>query len=321
VTRPLRRTGDLLAAAGLTGLAAAAALLLPADGPLSTARFALVLPLLTFVPGYAALAVLFPERKEADERAHPFAGIDGPTRAVLSVAVSVGLVPVVVFGVNYLAGLRLRPILAAVVGVTLALTLLALVRRLRIDPADRAGVAPLSRATELYERYVQGEGGRYGHPGAFVPTTGAQRGFNLLLVVALLAVAASVGVAVVTPPGDTEAFTEVYLVGENDEGNLTIDAFPETLDTGGTPVHLGLRNHEGEPVTYTTVVTLDGEELQRFRTTLDPGERRHVERTLSPDRTGEDLPLRFYVYVGEAPSDPTRGSADGVAEATVDVGG
>jgi uncharacterized membrane protein len=152
-----------------------------------------------------------------------------------------------------------------------------------------------------WSHYVVGDAdGRTSAP--LVPKTSAHRLLNVLLVVSLLTLAASVGYAALTPPGDDTGFTEAYLVTQTDGGEYTAEELPQQFTAGESKrLFVALGNHEHEQVTYTVVVTLDGTELSRFGTTVAAGETAYVERQITPRQTGESLPLQFLVYRGDAP--------------------
>lgn len=307
VKRWFHRTGDLSLAALWTGVATLA--VVAGLGSVTEAlahpfRVALVLPIVVFIPGYALVATLFPGRP--DPEANPGSAVElaGLERFVLSFVVSLALVPLVAFVMNYTFGLTMLPILLSVAAVTLALLLAAYVRRVTTPLDARWGLTPLAW-TRRTARYFAVDSSRFGRAGAFVPATGTQRLFNVVLVVALLTFFAGAGFAVVSPPASDEQFTELSALGETEEGNLSTRAVPDTFQQGeSTPLWVGIGNHEEERTSYTGVITIDGEEVDRFSTTVDAGETVRVERSIAPTETGEDRTLRILLYKGDAPADP-----------------
>lgn len=313
--------GDLLAVAAWTVTTAVTVLEVGVDQ--SLIRTLLVVPLVLFFPGYALLEALFPERSDetAAHQSHPdatdetvtagerFSGIDGFERLALAVVVSLGLVPLVAFVVNYTPyGLGLRSIMVAVTGVTVALCTVGFVRRLRLSP-ERRRPSFLRVPAALWSRYVLGDvDGRTQR--SLVPRAKTHRAFNVLLVVSLLTLLGSVGYAAVTPPGDDTGFTEAYLVTQTDAGGYSSENLPRNFTAGESQrLFVALGNHEHERVTYIVVVALDGRELSRFDTTIDAGETRYVERQITPRRTGDSVPLQFFVYEGDAPETASSESA------------
>lgn len=324
MTRWYRSTGDLLVIALWTALASAGVLVLGIEQQLL--RILLVIPLVLFIPGYAALAALYPERRSPpNERQRgtdtSTASIDGLERLVLSVVVSISLVPLTAFVVNYTPyGVRLRPIMVAVASLTGFLIFVGLVQRLRTPVDRRYGVSPLRKTATLWSDHVVGDDGRARYRGPLVPTSNPQRYLNLLLVVSLLALVASVGFAAVTPAGDDDPFTEVYLLTQNDDGEFTTEGIPTNFSAGESQtLFVALGNHEHERTSYTVVVTLDEQEQSRFQTTVNAGETKRVERQITLDKTGNSLPLRFLVYQGEAPENPSPQTAYRTAKLWVNV--
>jgi uncharacterized membrane protein len=322
VTRWYRSTGDLLVVA-LWSIATAVAVL-GLEIEQSLLRALLVTPLVIFLPGYALVEALFPERAAAaDTRQSETLHSDEPTvseshldsisrleRVVLAVVVSLGLVPLVAFVVNYTPyGLRLRPIMVAVVGVTVLLSTLGVVRRRRV-PGERRRGRSSNAVTTLWSRYVVGERGGVRDRRSLLPRTNGQRVLNLLLVVSLLVLAGSVGYAALTPPGDDTGFTEAYLVTQNDTGEYTSENLPSNFTAGeSTRLFVALGNHEHERTTYTVVLALDERELGRFDTTVAAGETQYVEREITPKQTADSVPLQFLVYQGDAPKTATSETA------------
>lgn len=322
---------DLLVVVFLADLAAAAIYL----GLPGVVRIPLALVLVLLLPGYALTAVFFPA---TNRHAVEIAGledrnggllnplpvgyeIDGVERLVLSVALSIAIVPAVAAVANFTPrGVTLEPVLAGVVVVTVALAIVAFLRRLRLEPAARFRVSgsavgglvrPFERQSPLY-----GDARRLGS-------------YNLAAGVGLVIVLASVGFALAAPPaGDT--FTEFYVVTEDATGS-TATPYPSTFSTGeARPVTLGIENHEGEDQDYTVVVLVrdgDGgsgagaEELGSRAVTVPDGESRELTVEVQPTRAGEDRRLVLLLYRGEPPADPTGESAYRTLDLAVDVTG
>lgn len=282
--------------------------LLAVDAP-RPVEWVLGVPFLLLYPGFALTSLLFPAAPES-ERQEAGEGPDWVSR----LAVSFGLSTVVVATTGVLlsttVGLRLRTVVAAVAGVTLAASGLASVRRLSRPPERRANALAAVRS------WSAGSSG-----GATVP--------NVALAVAVLVLVAAVAAAG-TVPGDGEAFTEFYLLAEGEDGSLDGTGFPSTFVVGeGQPVHVAVENHEGRPMDYEVVVLAqlvrrDGsvasqEEVDRFGLRVAAGERRVVERTIAPGLWEEGVRIRFLLYEGTAPADPDVQTADLALHRWVDV--
>ncbi len=332
VPAPVRELPADLAATAVLTVAAALAATLPvvSETPL---RVVLGLPLVLFLPGYALVAALFPEEGEGPtETEDPQeastetdgAGIDGIERVALSFGLSIAVVPLLGLVLNFTPwGIRLVPILVAVGGFTLAATALAARRRHELPEPERFAVP--------YETW-----GADARAELFEPDSRADAALNVLLVLSVLLATASVAYAVAVPK-QGEAFTEFYVLTENETGELVADNYPTEFVRGeARPVVVGIGNHEHEPTNYSVAV-----ELQRVRFEDDAGQPVNVFRSnatnttnvsavvtaerslgtfnasvganetfqreyqLRPTMTGERMRLAFLLYRDGLPADPT----------------
>lgn len=304
MSSPFRSTGDLLVVVTWTALAVAAIFSGLAPSPI---RVILTLPLVVLFPGYALLAVLFPERPGEDPGFEENgASITGTERFGLSVVVSLAIVPMTAFVLNYAGlGVRLQPLALAIGGLIIALGLLGFVTRLGVPEERRYGVPIVGWFDRAGERYfTTGRGNRQGGIG-LAPTSGGGKFFNMLFVVSLLTLAATVGYATVVPPANDDPFSEFYLLTQDGNGGYTTEDLPKEYSQGsGTPIWVAIGNHERQPVEYTVVVTLDGEEIDRFNTRVAPGETKRVERSITPSSSGDNMRLSFQLYK-QPPQNPS----------------
>lgn len=206
-------------------------------------------------------------------------------RLALSLATSAVVVALVVIGLSQAAAIRLVPVVAAVLAVTLAAVAVAFGRRRGLDPDYRA--APLAALVDRSEG-----------TGVDTPTVA-------LLVAALLLVGAVAVTGAAPPQG--QQFTESSLLTEDADGDLVANGYPTTFVAGeGHPLTLAIENNEYRSVTYEVVVlaqevSADGSvtaerRLDSFAVPTDHGERRVVERDIVPTTTGDDIRLRFRIY-------------------------
>lgn len=280
---------------------------------------------LLFVPGYAIVAALFPGAgppnggADADDTtgtapsvAGPGpGGIEGVERVAFSTAVSVAVVTAVAIGLALTPwGIDLVPLAVTLTAITLAGVVVAAGRRRALAPADR---------------FQLRSGG--GGPDAAGSTDEADSRTGTAVTVALVVIvvlaAGSVGYALVFP-GFSERFSEFYVVSETDSGDLVADEHPRNFTAGeARSVHVGIENHEHDPVEYTVVVVVQSvqsrngsttvdtrEEIDRYRTRLDHGERSLRQRSLAPTTTGDRLRLAFLLYKGDPPADSSLATAD-----------
>jgi len=338
VPAPVRRLpADLAATAALTVLAALAATVpVVSETPL---RVVLGLPLVLFLPGYALVAALFPEEGEGppepdtdaegedSEGADPEEGgegIDGIERVALSFGLSIAVVPLLGLVLNFTPwGIRLVPILVAVGGFTLVATAVAARRRRALPESERFSVP--------YEAWVADARAEL-----FEPDSRADAALNVLLVLSILLATASVAYAVAVPK-QGEAFTEFYVLTENETGELVADNYPtEFVRSEARPVVVGIGNHEHEPTDYSAAVELqrvrfenesgapvnvfrsnatnatnvsavvtEERTLGTFNATVRANETFQREYQIRPTMTGERMRLAFLLYRDELPADPT----------------
>lgn len=277
-----------------------------------TLRIALVLPVILFVPGYAFLSVLYPEassqsRSRDNRRAWGRGDRSGRgeesdddfllgnlERFVLSVVLSLAIVSLILFGLNFTVGFTPKRIATMLFGFTGAMIIFAIARRVILPPE---------------ERYVL-EFSLQDFP---MDTT-----FVGMFSVSLLVFAASVGFfAFVAPAPASQPFTGFTIVGENETtGNMTLNAGEEAI-VNGEPVTLRIHNQEGEKMTYTVVVTLenvengkvtDREQVDQFSVTVGAGELKRIDGYEETPSDGGDRVV-FYLFKGDAKENLSRKSA------------
>lgn len=307
-------TLDLLVVLAATG---AGALVVASDLQMTPLRILLAGPLVLLLPGYAAVSLLFPE-SAAGRNVPATRRLGLLERVLLGVVVSVAVVPLAAFGLNFTpVGVAVRPLLAVVVAVTVVATLGAAVRRLRVPAEYRFAPPPV--AVGEFGRYFRVQPRSLQSRLPFEPQSTGQLLLNGVLVASLLVFVASVGYAAVSPPpGDR--FTELYLLTENDEGELVADDYPDTLEeAAGEPIHVAVSNQEGVPTDYTVVVQVqaverddgtvsvtDASETDRIDLEADPGETEVAAYELDDAGSSPgDGRLAFLLYRDEPPSEPT----------------
>jgi len=311
--RSVRRIpADLTAVLGLVALTCIA-ILTPGlkDTPL---RILVGLPFVLFTPGYAFIGALFPEASDPSETTFEIetsgfrsqSGIDGIERVALSFGTSIAIVPLLGLILNFTPwGIRLLPVLLTVSGFTVVATAIAAIRRWELPREDRFQVPYTSwldsARTELFE-----------------PNTRTDTALNVLLVASVLLAAASVTYAVAVPK-QGEAFTEFYVLTENETGDLVADDYPTEFTVGESkPLHVGIGNHEHRQLDYTVVVELQEvtvrnnttqmhaeQELQRFGAAVDANRTWQQQLNVTPTMEGQRLRLAFLLYQDTPPAEPT----------------
>lgn len=323
---PHRWLNDLALGSVLSVVPALAVLRLGVTG---LPRTLLVFPLVLLIPGYALLAAVYPERWNAAGDApaathsmlshdRPSAGLAPLERALLSPLVSTALVAMVALVLNFTpVGVRPGPILFAVCALSFVLYVTAFVRRVRISPDRRGGIAPLAALGRLRDQFAVTSPSLLSDDDPRPSSTG-EAFANLLVVVAVLVVVASAGVAYGAHTAGDE-FTEFYVVGQNADGEYTVGAVPTNFEAGqSSTLYPTVTNQEGESRSYTVVATFQrvesGEvtgtkEVARFERTVGDGETVRIEHEVTPPASDSDLRLVYLLYRGDAPADPTRENA------------
>lgn len=262
----------------------------------------LVLPLVTFLSGYAVVGALFPRRPGYSDSPATRAEIDWYERCILSVTVS--LTVAVLTGVVLDATIWpivLINVVNVIAGITIVGAIGGVIRRLRLTPDERFS----------FRRDILA--------GASGPRTDRSRRLatpaNVAVVLAVIVTFGSV-VAVTAMPRDGETDTDVGLLTLNDDGELQAEEYPRQIPQGEQrQLVLSIQNREHETVNYTVVVELErvsetGEplevaELARFRQNINDSEKARIEHTVEPTLSGDRLRLNYLVYRGTPPADPS----------------
>lgn len=286
---------DLAVVCGIT-LATYAVWLLPGT-PLGPARVLVGGAFVLLGPGYALTAALFPRGESA--RTGGRLTLSGLERLVYAVGLSIVVVPLLALFLNYTDwGITPASVLLTLVWFVLAVTGLAVVRRLGVPPAERVEL-PVGDAV------------------AGLTDAGPATAVIGVLFVLSLAVA---GTALATTDGG-QRYTEFYLLSEDDEtGELMADDYPESIAPDGTePIYVGIENRERRQLNYTVLVefhrvdTVDGERTvtarwreARYETGLRAGATNATGLRVSPPASaaGDRLRLTVLLYRGSAGENP-----------------
>jgi uncharacterized membrane protein len=302
---------DLVLVSGTAGLTLLLAMGDGSAGATAAIRVPLGFLFVFILPGYALVSALFPRTHPgmlADDRSSR--GVSAFERLVLSVGLSIAIVPLLALGLIFVSQTIERgTVLSTIAGFTVCGALIGAIRRYRQPPSDRFHVP--FRATA-----------RHG-----LSYTTASR-LNAALVLLVVLVIAGGGLAIASP-GEAERYTEFGLLSEGENGELTASAYPIELSTNESEsLYLHVGNHEGRTVEYTAVVLLQryesGEldetvELDRQTLTLAHGKERIVDHEIRPTMEGERIRLTYLLYQNTVPADPTLANAYRSVRLTVDV--
>ncbi|WP_311136452.1 DUF1616 domain-containing protein [Natronosalvus halobius] len=275
--------------------------------PGSGLRLLSALAFVSFLPGYALVSMLFPVRArargpgpQAAAEARP-GGIDAVERLALGLGLSIAVVPIVVLALPLTHwGLTVSSTVGALAAVTVLVAQFAVIRRLRVPPADRFTVS----LAGLRNRFSSAN------------ETGATRASSLLLG---LAVVAAVGVLLYsfTAPMAAGGFTQLAIYTAQDDGDLEAE-MPDTVAPGDPiPITFQIHNEEGREMEYTVVmqeqVVADGEVVDRVThqevsaiSQSEDGGQITAERSVTPTAAdGETVRIAVMLFEGDAPETAT----------------
>lgn len=189
-------------------------------------RTILGLPMVLFIPGYVLLFALFPTKK-GDK------GIDKMERIAFSFGLSVAIVPLLVFVLNYTPwGIRLGSILLFLFIFIFTVGFIALYRWINTPPDKRYVIS--------FDISLPKSGSNINNI------------LVILLIISILIAAGSV-IYVIINPRNGESFTEFYILDSTGK----IAEYPKNLSRGeNASVIIGLVNHEYKPMNYTIEIWL-----------------------------------------------------------------
>ena len=298
-------------------------------------RVPLGLVFVLFIPGYALIAALFPEQGESPTveddaelgaegwlAGRQRSGIDGIERVALSFGLSIAVVPLIGLALNFTPwGIRLAPIMVATSVFVLVMAAVATYRRWQL-PAEERFAVPYRG---WYERACAE---------VFEPDDRLDAALNVALALSMLLAVGALGFVVMFPPTG-EQFSALYLLTEDDDGELVAANYPTEFVVGESqPIVVGVDNNEHSVENYTLVIQVQREEfVDNESVILEIEELQRQEFTLAHDETwmetvdialeliGEDLRLQFLLYMdGEVPDQPRADTAYRDAHLWITVG-
>ena len=234
-------------------------------------RIILGLPFSLFFPGYTLVAVLFPKRS----------ALDSIERVALSFALSIAVTACIGIILNYtMWGIRLYPILISLTTFVLVTSIIAWVRRRRLDEGEK-----LTISFSLSLRSWRGQ-------------NRLDKILSVILIAAILGAAGTTGYVIATP-GEEERFTEFYVLGP--EGKA--EGYPEELAVGGTAtVIVGIVNHEHEDVSYRLELKIGGNKHSEItQIALGQEEKWEQKVSITLGTVGEKQMVEFVLYKNGEP--------------------
>jgi len=270
-------------------IAVVGALALP-DG--NILRVILGIPLIIFLPGYALVSFLWPERsveeinssidsEEGDEKSSSFKGIDDLERIALGFGLSVAVLPLIGLAINYLWEMSFVPILVSMLLFIIIIEGLAWLRRRELLEEERFSVSFPINLKSAFGGWAQ-----------------ADKIVALVLAVSLI-VAGSILAYIVMIPDVEERLTEFYLLDENH----TLENLPINLTVNETgSIIIVVVCHEYEKTDYSVsvnILNVTGERQNRtlyvYNIFLEHKEDNETKYEILINETGEyKLKLELY---------------------------
>ena len=225
-----------------------------------------------FLPGYALIAFLFPEKKD----------LDFIERIALSFGLSAAITPVLGLILNFTPfGIRLLPIVVILSLFILLFTVLAYVKLKKIPNAER-----FNENLNFSTAYSNISGSLK------IPEKGMDK---TLFIIMILSAAFCVFtlIFVITVPKEGEKFTEFYILNTNGTANW----YPTNLSTGDAGiVNVNVVSHEHERVTYELLIKWnDSETLHSEQISLGDNETFSRDFTFTAGEQGTKK-LEFLLY-------------------------
>ena len=231
--------------------------------PLQVIRIILGVPYLLFFPGFTLMAAIAPSRK----------GPDTVERLVLSVALSVVIVPLIGLALNYTSyGIRLEPLLYSVSLFIFLASFVALLKQKKLAGEEKATL----------EFFMQIPGG-------------AGETLDKVLAVAMVAVVAGTLVTAVyflTSQKKSESFTQFYY--QEQDGNYYLN---ELTMEDRVEVKLTIVNFEGREVVYRIEVLLNEKiNAEIGPIVLSDGQTWQTDAVIVPEFPGQNQQIKFLLF-------------------------
>ena len=239
----------------------------------SPVRIVLTLPVLLFIPGYCLIAILFPKNDD----------LGLVERIMLSIGFSIVIVPLIGFGLNFTPwGIRLEPIVVAIILLTWVMVLFAHYQRAVLPREERFRVSFSAIAGRIRGEFLpQGE-------------KGVNRFLSVVLTIIILVVIITTVYVIVAPKEGAERFSEFYILGEEQ----TAADYPDIISPGENyPMYIAVGNHEYRSINYTIETWATNTEFDTMTNSstiveMDPNDR--LSLTLSHNET-KILPFNLFV--------------------------
>ena len=236
------------------------------------------MPLILFIPGYVLIATLYPKKED----------LGLLERIVLSVGLSVVIVPIIGLSLNFTYGIRLIPILFTLCSYSIMFIFIAHYRRIQF-PEDLRFEIPFykvydSLKTDVYNQSI------------------ADKIITLILIGSVVLTAWAL-VNIIKAPNTGEKFTEFYILDSS--GNASNYQTELTLNEP-TAYKIGISNHEYRTVNYSIKTVLDKDILLSQDVTIDNNQTWEQNLTVTPSKMVTGKELYFWLYKENNSLEPYR---------------
>jgi uncharacterized membrane protein len=264
---------DLLLVAGLVILTDILVSIPVLSGSFIRTIFAL--PLVIFLPGYALISMLFPDKT----------GLEGMERVALSIGMSVAVVPLIGLALNFTPwGIREIPLLVTLSLFILLASAVAYTRRKQL-PEDSAFHIPLKASVlSLTSGFLE------------KPESKTEGNLRILFVLSFIILIGTVGYLALVPQ-EKEPFTKFYILGPD----RMADRYKSDYIKGESGTYIvGIVNKEHRTIDYTMEVKLENqtlalpENMQHIRLADNTTFEEPLE--ISPPIEGNNLKLQFLLF-------------------------
>ena len=264
--QPRNHYMDIILVVALTLLTAAFVLIKPLNQ--TFIRTILGILLVLFIPGYSLIAALFPK----------WGDLDGIERAALSFGLSIAVTPLIGLALNYTPwGIRLDPILISLTMFTLAMCLIAFLRRRTLPEKERYFV-PFGQFFKDIRKSFKGE-------------SRTERILSIILIISII-LAISTTAYIIVKPKEGEKFTEFYILGPDGKASN----YPTNLTTGQNgSVIIGVVNHEYATTDYLLVVKVNNSTMKNQTLKLTNGQKMEIPFNFTAGTSGQKK-MEFLLY-------------------------
>lgn len=221
-----------------------------------------------FIPGYSLIAALYPK----------WGDLQNIERTVLSFGLSIAVIPLIGLGLNYTPwGIRLDPILISLTIFTMAMCIIAYLRRKDLPEEERFFVA--------FSGFIRSI------KGSFKKESKTEKLLSIILILTII-LAIATTTYIILKPRESEKFTEFYILGSNG----TASDYPTNITAGQNGnLTIWVVNHEQTTTKYKLVVTVSNRTLKTETITLNQGQKEEIPFNFTAGSAGQKK-MEFFLY-------------------------